>query len=491
VSGTVRDSSGAVVPGARVSIANTGTGVAQTVITDEKGVYSFLEVQIGRYDLNVTANGFKPYQLKGVVIDADSALLIDPLLQVGGKNETIIVEDVSAHVETSSTQLGEVITAAQMTAVPLNGRSFTDLLALQPGIAPATSITSQTVQDVGVAALSPSGNLNPGTISVNGQREFANSFIVNGSDVEEDVNMGTAIVPNLDSIAEFRVLTDNFDAEYGEFSGGQINVVTKAGTDEFHVEVFEFLRNTNLDARNYFSDVRGRYDQNQFGGTFGGPIRKNKIFFFVDYQGTRLTQGVDSGQIAVPSARERSGDFAGVASSFVTTDASGKTIPTGVSGPYFASQLSSKLGYPVAAGEAYFTPGCTSAANCVFPNAVIPQNAWSAPGKNLLQYIPDANNSNGTFSTAAFNQLLRDDKGALRMDGSSHWGMLSAYYFLDDFTQNNPYPVAQGGANVPGFNALNSGRAQLIQLGDTKALGSNALNEFHFSYLRDASDLGQ
>jgi len=480
-----------VVPGARVSIANTGTGVAQTVITDEKGVYSFLEVQIGRYDLNVTANGFKPYQLKGVVIDADSALLIDPLLQVGGKNETIIVEDVSAHVETSSTQLGEVITAAQMTAVPLNGRSFTDLLALQPGIAPATSITSQTVQDVGVAALSPSGNLNPGTISVNGQREFANSFIVNGSDVEEDVNMGTAIVPNLDSIAEFRVLTDNFDAEYGEFSGGQINVVTKAGTDEFHVEVFEFLRNTNLDARNYFSDVRGRYDQNQFGGTFGGPIRKNKIFFFVDYQGTRLTQGVDSGQIAVPSARERSGDFAGVASSFVTTDASGKTIPTGVSGPYFASQLSSKLGYPVAAGEAYFTPGCTSAANCVFPNAVIPQNAWSAPGKNLLQYIPDANNSNGTFSTAAFNQLLRDDKGALRMDGSSHWGMLSAYYFLDDFTQNNPYPVAQGGANVPGFNALNSGRAQLIQLGDTKALGSNALNEFHFSYLRDASDLGQ
>ncbi|MGA8556308.1 MAG: carboxypeptidase regulatory-like domain-containing protein [Candidatus Acidiferrales bacterium] len=491
ISGTVKDASGAVVPKAAVSITDTSTGLTQSVITDEKGVYSFLEVQVGHYELVVTANGFKPYQLKAIVIDADSAILIDPVLQVGDKTETVTVDEAAAHVETSSTQLGEVITSAQMTSVPLNGRSFTDLLALQPGIAPATSITSQTVQDVGVAALSPSGNLNPGTISVNGQREFANSFIVNGSDVEEDVNMGTAIVPNLDSIAEFRVLTDNFDAEYGEFSGGQINVVTKAGTNEFHGNAFEFLRNTNLDARNYFSDVRGRYDQNQFGGTFGGPIRKNKIFFFADYQGTRLTQGVDTGQIAVPSAQERSGNFSGVASSFVTSDASGNTIPTTVSGPYWASQLSSKLGYPVTAGEPYYTPGCTDPSKCVLPNAVIPQSRWSDPAKNLLQYIPAPNNSDGTFSTAAFNQLLRDDKGALRLDGNTHWGMLSAYYFLDDFTQNNPYPVAQGGANVPGFDALNSGRAQLLQLGDTKTLGSTALNEFHFSYLRDASDLGQ
>ncbi len=199
--------------------------------------------------------------------------------------------------------MGEVITGAQMTAVPLNGRSFTDLLALQPGVAPVTSITSETVQDVGASVLSPSGDLNPGTISINGQREFANSFIVNGSDVEEDVNMGAAMIPNLDSIAEFRILTNNFDAEYGEFSGGQINVVTKSGTNAFHGDVFEFLRNTDLDARNYFSPTRGAFDQNQFGGTFGGPIRKNKIFFFGDYQGTRSTQGVDTGQIPVPSRR--------------------------------------------------------------------------------------------------------------------------------------------------------------------------------------------
>ena len=495
ISGTVQDSSGALVPRATVSISNADTGVREVLTTDDNGVYSFLDVPAGRYDLEVNASGFRPYERHGIAVDADAALLIDAVLQVGAKNETVTVDAAAAHVETASSELGEVISGEQMTAVPLNGRSFTDLLALQPGVAPTTSITSATVQDVGAAALFPSGNLNPGTIAINGQREFANSFIVNGSDAEEDVNMGTAIVPNLDSIAEFRIVTSNFDAEYGEFSGGQINVVTKTGTNEFHGDAFEFLRNTHLDARNYFSDTRGRFDQNQFGGTFGGPIRKNEIFFFVDYQGTRLTQGVDTNQIAVPSLQERSGDFLNPSdpslNPFVTSDANGNTVPTAVSGPYWASQLSGKLGYAVTQGEAYYASGCTGPAQCVFPNAVIPATAWSAPAKKLLQYIPDPSNSNGTFSTAAFNQLLRDDKGAIRMDAASRWGMLSAYYFLDDFSQNNPYPVAQGGANVPGFNARNVGRAQLLQLGDSKTFGSTALNEFHFSYLRDATDLGQ
>jgi hypothetical protein len=117
--------------------------------------------------------------------------------------------------------------------------------------------------------------------------------------------MGAAIIPNLDSIAEFRILTNNFDAEYGEFSGGQISVVTKSGTNAFHGDLFEFLRNTDLDARNYFSPSRGEFNQNQFGGTLGGPIRKNKVFFFADYQGTRLIQGVDTGQLSIPSLQNR------------------------------------------------------------------------------------------------------------------------------------------------------------------------------------------
>jgi hypothetical protein len=225
---------------------------------------------------------------------------LDASLQVGGATDTVSVSDETLHVETIGTQLGQVITGGEMTAVPLLGRSFTDLLSLQPGVAPATSITSSTVQDVGATTLSPSGTLNPGTISVNGQREFANYFSVNGSDVEEDVNAGTAIIPNLDAIAEFRIVTSNFDAEYGEFSGGQISVITKSGSNRFHGGAFNFLRNTDLDARNYFSPTRGAFRQNQFGGTLGGPIRHDKVFFFADYQGTRQTQGIDTGNISVP-----------------------------------------------------------------------------------------------------------------------------------------------------------------------------------------------
>jgi len=468
ISGTVKDSSGAVVSKATVTVTNTDTGVAQTVSTDDKGAYSFLNLPVGRYNLTVSQSGFKPYKRAGVVIDVNNALLIDPVLEVGEKNDTVSVTDTAAHVETASSQLGEVITGAQMTSVPLNGRSYTDLLSLQPGVAPVTSITPETVQDVGASALAPSGDLNPGTISINGQREFANAFIVNGSDVEEDVNMGTAIIPNLDSISEFRILTSNFDAEYGEFSGGQINVVTKSGTNAFHGDAFEFLRNTNLDARNFFSPTRGKFDQNQFGGTFGGPIRKNKIFFFTDYQGTRSTQGIDTGKISVPSLQERSGQVG--------------SLPGTVTGQSWADHLSNVLGHPVSPGEPYAS---------VFPTGLIPQSAWSAPAIALLQYIPKPNNVDDTFSSSAFNQTLRDDKGSYRLDANTRWGLLSAYYFLDDWAQNNPYPVAQGGANVPGFNALYSGRAQLLDLGDTKTLGTTAVNEFRLSYLRDANDLGK
>jgi hypothetical protein len=489
--GTVRDPSGAAIPGAKVTATETSTGVKQAITADGQGFYSFQTLPVGRYDLEVNATGFRPFRRTAVSIDVGSKVVVDASLAMGSRTEAVTVSESAAHVETADTQMGEVITGQQMTAVPLVSRSYTDLLALQSGVVPMSSLTSETTQDVGVGAFSPSGDLNPGTISINGQREFSNSFVLDGSDVEEDVNMGAAIVPNLDSIAEFRILTSNFDAEYGEFSGGQIEVVTKSGTNLVHGDVFEFLRNTDLDARNYFSPTRGAFDQNQFGATLGGPIRKNKVFFFADYQGTRLTQGVDTGQIPVPSLQERSGSFSGLASEFTTVAQNGNIEPTTVSGTYWARQLSQRLGYAVTAGEPYYFAGCTSPAACVLPNGLLPQSAWSAPAANLLKYIPAPNNSDGTFSTSSYDETLQDDKGGYRLDATTRWGMLSAYYFLDGWSQNNPYPVAQGGANVPGFNALNSGRAQLLALGDTKTFGSTAVNDFHFSFLRDATKLGQ
>ena len=314
IAGTVKDPGGRVIPDASVTVRESSTGLAYQTRSDSKGHYIFPVLPVGHYELQVKAPGFSGYQRTDVVLDTNAALTLDAALEVGGVAQTVSVVDNSLHVETTSTQLGQVITGRQMTAVPLDGRSYTDLLSLQPGVAPQTSITSTTVQDVGATVLNPSGTLNPGTISVNGQREFANYFSVNGADVEEDVNAGTSIIPNLDAIDEFRIITSNFDAEYGEFSGGQINVITKSGSNGFHGDAFEFLRNTDLDARNYFSPTRGAFRQNQFGGTIGGPIRHDRIFFFVDYQGTRQTQGIDTGNISVPSNADRMGNLTDLSS---------------------------------------------------------------------------------------------------------------------------------------------------------------------------------
>src|ERR1700677_1170457 len=449
ISGTVKDPSGRVVANADITIREINTGISHHAHADSRGYFTLPVLPVGRYELKVQSPGFRGYQRKDIVLDTNAALTIDVPLEIGSVDQTVSVNDNSLHVETSSTELGEVITGREMTAVPLDGRSFTDLLSLQPGVAPLTSITADTVQDVGATILNPSGTLNPGTISVNGQNEFANYFSVNGSDVEEDVNAGTAIIPNLDAIAEFRIVTSNFDAEYGEFSGGQISVITKSGTNALHGNAFEFLRNTDLDARNYFSPTRGAFRQNQFGGTIGGPIRHDKIFFFTDYQGTRQTQGIDTGNISVPSNADRMGNLADLSSGMSGV----------VGGPYFANLLTQKLGYGVTAGESYYVAGCVNTTQCVFPNATIPQKVWSVPAQRMLQYIPAPNTPNG-YSPSAFNQTVRDDKGAVRMDANSRYGLFSGYYFVDDFDLDNPYPVVQSGASVPGFHAITTGRAQ-------------------------------
>jgi len=482
ISGTVRDSSGSVVPNADVTARELDTGITYETHTDATGIYTLPVLPVGRYELDVRATGFQTYQRKNIVLDTDAALTLNATLEIGQLTETVSVSDNTMHVETVSTQLGEVISGHQMTAVPLNGRSFTDLLSLQPGVAPSTTIGSSAVQDVGATILDPSGTLNPGTISVNGQRETSNYFSVNGSDAEEDVNAGTAIIPNLDAIAEFRIATSNFDAEYGEFSGGQVSVVTKSGSNGLHGSAFDFLRNTDLDARNYFSPTRGTYQQNQFGGTMGGPIRHDKVFYFLDYQGTRQAQGIDTGEISVPSNADRTGDLSDL------VDSNGNSLLTGtVGGPYFASLLTQKLGYTITQGEPYYFSGCSQtdaqSGQCVFGNAQIPQSAWSVPAQRMLQYIPAPNNANG-FATSAYNQTVRDDKAGGRIDANTRWGLLSAYYFFDDFNLDNPYPTAQSGASVPGFNSLTTGRAQLLALSDTKVINANTVNETHLSYLR-------
>jgi Carboxypeptidase regulatory-like domain len=485
LSGTLKDQTGGVVPKAELTLTNTALKTEFKATADDQGFYSFQSVAVGQYELTIDAPGFQKQKKTGITIDSDASVRVDVVLSVAQQSQEVTVSEagaaVSTQVETTATHLGEVVAAAQIEAIPLNGRSYTDLLAIQPGVTPVTTLTPTSVIMAGVTGtINPSGDANPGDVSISGQREGANGFMVNGIDVQEHMNGGTSVIPDLDSIAEFRVLTNNFDPEYGNYNGGMINVVSKSGSNAYHGTAFEFLRNTDLDAANYFTG-RGAYQQNQFGGVVGGPILKNKLFFFTDYQGTRTKEGITSAVTSVPTLQERNGNFSDVASTLTGT----------VSGPYTAQLLSQELGYSVTHGEPYYTPGCVSSSQCVLPNGIIPQSVWPTPSKNLLQYIPTPNIGSNLFATSAYPETVRDDKGSGRIDANTRIGNIAGYYFIDDYRLDNPYPGGQGGASVPGFDALTIGRAQLLSIGITKAISATMVNEFHAGFLRNVNNIGQ
>src|SRR5438094_545091 len=258
----------------------------------------------------------------------NSQLNFDFTLQVGSLQEHISVEANTVQVETETTQLGDVIESKKMLSLPLNGRSYLDLLGLQAGVVPVTSGSIQQDRPV-------SGYINsPGNLSVNGQRETANAFLVNGGDVSEGRNLGAGLIPNLDSVDEFRLITNSFDAEYGKFSGSVMNAITKSGTNSIHGDVFEFIRNDKFDATNYLDQSKAELRRNQFGYAVGGPLWKNRIFWFTDYQGTRQVIGASTGQIQLPSVDQRNGIFS--ASDFLGDDPVNNPIIRHVQGTYWA-----------------------------------------------------------------------------------------------------------------------------------------------------------
>ncbi len=462
-------------------LSNIDTPTVSRATTGDDGTYSFTALPAGHYRLEVTSPGFKPREEGSLELTVGATLKSDATLELASETTTTEVSADTVQINLTDTQIGETITAEKMTSVPLNGRSFTDLLAVQPGVVPASSAQANAVVMSGCTNTPPSGDLNPGNMSVSGQRETANGFNVNGSVVEEDFNNGTAVIPNLDSIDDFRVLTSNFDAEYGNFSGGQVLVTTKSGSDHFHGSAFEFLRNTALDARNYFATRTRGVRSPSIWRNLRRSHPQAEGYFFRDYQGTLMTQGQETGKIVVPSLADRGGSLLDLSSQLTGS----------VSSDYWANQLSQKLGYAVSAGERYYSAGCSDNTQCVFPNAQIPTSIWSAPAKSLLNYIPQPNVGSNLFSDSAENETLTDHKAAARFDMNTRFGNLTAYYFTDQYFMDNPYPTGQGGANVPGFNAISDGRAQLISLGLTRAWGANTVNEARFSYLRNANKIGQ
>ena len=255
ISGSVTDPSGGVVPGVTVTAINLDTTVQQTTSTNADGFYAFPNLAVGRYEIQVQLAGFQSFRRTGLVLDIGTQLRSDVTLAVNTQSTQVVVTAQAAEVQpdTQQTLMGETLPLVQVESVPLNGRAFTDILNIQAGVIPVTTQSSANVIMAGVTSAPPSGNLNPGNVSVNGQPESANGFVVNGADVEEDVNLGTAVIPNLESIDEFRILTNNFDAKYGNFSGGLVVVSTKSGNNVIHGDVFDFVRNTALDAKNFFN----------------------------------------------------------------------------------------------------------------------------------------------------------------------------------------------------------------------------------------------
>ena len=474
ISGTVKDRSDAAVVGAKVVATNVDTNLGTETATGADGSFRILALSVGTYKLGVTAKGFRPFTETGIVVKVNDQLKYDVTLDVGAITEEVQVQANAVQVQTENTQLGDVIDSKKMLALPLNGRSYIDLLGLQAGVAPASAGTIE-----GGGTRPVSGILNAGNISVNGQRETANAFLVNGGDVSEGRNLGAGSVPNLDSVEEFRLITNSFDAEYGKFSGAVMNAITKSGTNQFHGDVFEFLRNDKFDAKNYFTSSKSELRRNQFGYAAGGPVWKDHIFFFSDYQGTRQVQGAETGLVTVPTTDERAGNF----------DPS--TLTGAVDGPYWAQVLTSRLqpttGQTVTVGEPYSTPTCTSTAQCVFPGGVIPQAAWAPPSANYLPYIPTPTLPGGqsNYSNNSERNIANDDKIGERVDfNNKRTGNWSFYYSFDSATVDSALPPG-GFPSVPGFPTDTPSRAQQFVVSNTKTIGTTAVNEARATVFRN------
>src|ERR1700680_820663 len=304
--GRVADPTGAVLANVKVTATNEATGVSRDTETSDTGDYTFPEVPVGVYTFSFELTGFKKDLRHGVNLDVNQVITLNVIMQLGAAQEVVDVTSEAPLVETSSTQLGTVVNDRAIVQLPLNERDTYQFLSLQPGV------QSQVEADLYF------GGSSTGSVSVNGGRGRANNFSVNGGDANDLFANLPTVQPSPDSVEEFRILTNGFDAEYGRNSGSVVNVVTKSGTNQLHGDLYEFHRNRPLNAKGYLDPTKEAFILNQFGATVGGPIKKDRTFFFGSYDGRRRIRGVSSGTVSVPTLPETSGVFAGAFAGSVT-----------------------------------------------------------------------------------------------------------------------------------------------------------------------------
>jgi hypothetical protein len=472
--GRVTDSTGAVVNGVTVTLINDATGVRRETKTNESGDYTFVEVVPGEYRAEYTLAGFKKDVRRNVTVELNQVLTLNVAMQPGGATETVEVTSEAPLVDTTSTQLGAVVNDRAVSQLPLNARDTYQFLQLQPGVMSTVGSGNQIVY----------GSDKAGSVSVNGGRGRANNFSVNGGDANDlFVNLPT-VQPSPDSIAEFRVLTNTFDAEYGRNSGSVVNVITKSGTNAFHGNVYEFFRNTKLNANPYcFTAVdavpcdKPQFNQNQYGGTFGGPITKDRTFFFTSYEGRRIRQGIPSQLVFVPTESERPSATQPFA------DFSSESLFTGTLNDAFA--LNQRSNCTTALGSAPNIPDGQLYSD-LFPNNIIPLGCLDPTAVDLLKYVPiPANGSDKLVTTPV--QPVRADQFTVRLDHRLNNNQnLSFYYYFDDDHQISPFAVFQAaGANVPGFGSITNDRYQQWNISHSWSINNTTVNEFRFTYNRE------
>ena len=428
--GTVTDPQGAVIPGANVAAVNVGTGIMRSTVTDADGNYSIAELPIGMYEVRVQATGFQNATVKDVVVEVASDRRVDVKMEVGGV-ETVVEVAAATQVETTNTTLGGTIQARAVQDLPVNGRDFTKFLVLVPG---ATGDPSGATDSPGSFGL----------FSANGNRGRSNNYLLDGTDMNDGYRnlpaineagvFGTpATILPVEAIAETAVLAD-FEAEFGRNSGAIVNIVTKSGTNEFHGSLFEFVRNDAFDARNVFNpepNPQSAFRNNQFGFSLGGPIVKNKTFFFVAYEGQRERVGLSS-RARVPEPGE-------ISDAVVNLMAAGETV-----NPVIARLLA--------------------------------RNPWPTPNQPL-----DASGTNLFVTTRALNDV---NSFIGKIDHSfNENNQLTGRYFYGKSNQSFPLALLAGNV-LPGFNTVTPTKVHLLSLSYLKILSPTKVNEARFGYNR-------
>jgi len=439
--GTVSDPTGAVIPNVQVTVTNTATGISRKTVTDREGYYQLLALPIGNYKVTAEHQGFRTVISDQQKLLINQALRFDIRMEVGAASQTVEVGAQAAPVETVNATLGQSVTGRTLTNMPLNGRDTLDLALLQPGI-------TESNDDNGGA----------GNYSIAGGRTDSITYLLDGGQNNDLLDNSNLLDPNPDAIAEFRLLTSDYTAEYGRNGGGVISIVTKSGTNNMHGSVFEFFRNRVLDANDFFNVQQGlpRLDlkRNQYGGTLGGPIVKDKVFFFVAYQGQRQVQGIPDVDSPVFTPLEVQGNFS-------------RSGPGGTPDPNVAAFLENNQFFQpnrALQAQAIIAPSqINSVAQAYIKAGLIP----SAPGGLLSTTLSEVDNRNEITSKFDFNFSANDRISTtlgLNRSGDPYNGTL------------NPFPFA----TVPGFAARNTANYYFVNIGETHTFSPTLLNEFHF-----------